>query len=409
MPTQSESEKTQKSRVSILINGKVHSAWSRYQIDSDFLIPADAWSVSLGLPDGVFPSGITRGVPVQVKIGTDTVMVGRVDSIQRNIARQQCTLSLTGRDGAANLVDCAAPVFTSRQLGLEEVIAAIVRPLGITKIRIDAESAIRNDKVSIEPGERAWDALVRAAAGRGLWPWFEPDGTLVVGGPNYTTPPVATLIMKFNGEGNNVLSLNDNSSINGSFSELTVLAQGHGQGSKSKSLGIVDVDDGSQAPSNDADDDQDGDVSLETGTAETGTHGLKTVIKDPTVPYYRPQIMVVGDADNLDQVRYRGRKAMADARLAGYSLTAVVAGHRTSEGVLWQPGQRIHVRSEPHGIDAIFFMMGREFVGGRQDGETTILRLKEDGIWIPDAFPKNKKGRKRKGKKNNQLGIVDVA
>lgn len=405
MPTPSDNE--QDNRVSILINGKVHSAWSRYQIDSDFLIPADAWSVSLGLPDGVFPPAMTRGVPVQVKVGADTVMVGRVDSIQRNISRKQCTLSLSGRDGAAILVDCAAPIFTSRQLGLEEVIAKIVRPLGITKIRINAQSAIRSDKVSIEPGERAWDALVRAAAGRGLWPWFEPDGTLVIGGPDYTTPPVATLIMQFNGEGNNVLSLNETSSINGSFSELTVLAQGHGQGSKSSAeLGIVDVDSVSMASV--SDESSDDDLSQDIGTAETGTHGLKTVIKDPTVPYYRPQIMVVGDADNLDQVRYRGRKAMADARLAGYSLTAVVAGHRTSEGILWEPGQRIHVRSEPHAIDGIFFLMGREFVGGRTEGETTTLRLKEDGIWIPDAFPKKKKGRKRKNKKDKELGIVDV-
>ncbi|MCW6586156.1 phage tail protein [Yersinia ruckeri] len=403
MPTPSEKE--QDNRVSILINGKVHSAWSRYQIDSDFLIPADAWSVSLGLPDGVFPPGITRCVPVQVKVGADTVMVGRVDSIQRNIARKQCTLSLSGRDGAAILVDCAAPIFTSRQLGLEEVIANIVRPLGITKIRINAESAIRNDKVSIEPGERAWDALVRAAAGRGLWPWFEPDGTLVVGGPDYTTPPVATLIMRFDGEGNNLLSLNDNASINGSFSELTVLAQGHGQGSKSSTdLGIVDID--SSSIQSVASDEPDDDIGQDAGTAETGTHGLKTVIKDPTVPYYRPHIMVVGDADNLDQVRYRGRKAMADARLAGYSLTGVVAGHRNSDGILWQPGQRIHVRSEPHGIDGIFFLMGREFIGGRPEGETTTLRLKEDGIWIPDAFPKKKKGRKKK--KTKELGIVDV-
>ncbi|WP_033848452.1 phage baseplate assembly protein [Yersinia wautersii] len=406
MPTPSEKE--QDNRVSILINGKVHSAWSRYQIDSDFLIPADAWSVSLGLPDGVFPPGITRGVPVQVKVGADTVMVGRVDSIQRSISRNQCTLSLSGRDGAAILVDCAAPIFTSRQLGLEEVIANIVRPLGITKIRINAESAIRNDKVSIEPGERAWDALVRAAAGRGLWPWFEPSGTLVVGGPDYTTPPVATLIMQFDGGGNNLLSLNDNSSINGSFSELTVLAQGHGQGAKSKALGIVDIDDDSiqRAIRDNADDSQDDDVNHAIGTAETGQHGLKAVIKDPAVPYYRPQIMVVGDADNLDQVRYRGRKAMADARLAGYSLTGVVAGHRNTDGVLWEPGQRIHVRSEPHGIDGIFFLMGREFGGGRTEGETTTLRLKEDGVWIPDAFPKKKKGRKKK--KTKALGIVDV-
>lgn len=33
---------TDKAAVSVIINGKQHGDWSRYQIDSDFLIPADA-------------------------------------------------------------------------------------------------------------------------------------------------------------------------------------------------------------------------------------------------------------------------------------------------------------------------------------------------------------------------------
>lgn len=126
------------------------------------------------------------------------------------------------------------------------------------------------------------------------------------------------------------------------------------------------------------------------------------------MPYYRPQIMVVGDADNLEQVRYRARKAMADARLNAYELTAVVKGHRNDTGELWQPGQRIRVRSEPHGIDDVYFLMGREFSGGRPDNIVTTLRLKEDGIWIPDAYPKKRKARKRKAKVNKELAIVDV-
>lgn len=165
-----------------------------------------------------------------VRVGNDVVMSGRVDVVQRRVSRQQVSLSLSGRDGAAVLVDCASPVFTSRQLSLEEVIAQVVRPLGITNIRIEAESSLRNDKVSVEPGERAWDTLERAAAARGLWPWFEPDGTLVIGGPDYTKDPVATLVLNRDGRGNNVLDLSDRSSITGAFSELTMLAQGHGQG-----------------------------------------------------------------------------------------------------------------------------------------------------------------------------------
>ncbi|HBM3103523.1 TPA: phage tail protein, partial [Klebsiella oxytoca] len=42
-------------KVSVIVGGKVHSDWSGYSIDSDFLIPADAWSMRLGLPAGIFP------------------------------------------------------------------------------------------------------------------------------------------------------------------------------------------------------------------------------------------------------------------------------------------------------------------------------------------------------------------
>ena len=184
-----------------------------------------------------------------------------------------------------------------------------------------------------------------------------------------------------------------------------MLAQGHGQGKKSGKLDVIDVDDQSA----DAEDDDDADdIYDSTGSAENGFHGLRSTVRDSTVPFYRPQIMVAGDADNQAQVDYRARKAMADARLNGFDLTAIVKGHRMENGKLWQPGQRIRVRSESHGIDDIYFLMGREFSGGRPDNTITTLRLKEDGIWIPDAYPKKRKSRKRRAKVNKELEIIDV-
>ncbi|HCF7917578.1 TPA: phage tail protein [Klebsiella pneumoniae] len=397
-------------KVSVIVGGKVHSDWSGYGIDSDFLIPADAWSMRLGLPAGIFPEGVARGVPVQVRVGPDVVMTGRIDRVSRTVSRDQVSLSVTGRDGAAILVDCASPLLTSRQASLEEVIAQVVRPLGIKNIELHAESSIRNDKITTEPGERAWDILLRACAGRGLWPWFRPDGTLVIGGPDYTAAPVATLVMRRSGEGNNLLSLTDESSMERSFSRLTVLAQGHAHSTNNKKeLGIIDVS--STTPltvTEDTDTADTTETELDTGLPETGQHGLTFTVEDPTVTYYRPQVVVMHDADDLEQVRYRARKMMADARLEGYSLIARVQGHRTSDGVLWEPGQRIHVISEPHGIDAVYFLMGREFTGGRPGGAVTTLRLKEDGVWIPDAWPKKKKARKGRKKKKLETGIVDV-
>lgn len=400
MPTQNDDREV----ISLVIAGRSHADWSSYRIDSDFLKPADAWQLSLGLPDKVFPADIVRGAIVRLQVGGETVLSGRIDTVSRIVSRQNYSLALSGRDDAAILVDCAAPVFSANQLGLDDVIEKIVRPLGIGNIRIQADSAPRNDKVTIEPGTRAWDALEKAAAGRGLWPWMAADGTLIVGGPDYSASPVATLVLKNDGAGNNVLSLEDNRSMNGCFSTLTALAQSHARSADSQSdtapLPIDIWDDNGRVRRNA--------VSDNTVDNQTGTHNMKAVATDPTVSYYRPQIITLGDTNNREQVNYRAKKEMSDARLSGWDISAEVAGHRTPEGILWEPGQRVRIVSEPHGLDAIFFLMGRQFSGGR-NGQTTRLRFKEDGVWIPDAFPREKKRRHRRGKKdNNDVAIVDV-
>ena len=47
--------------------------------------------------------------------------------------------------------------------------------------------------------------------------------------------------------------------------------------------------------------------------------------------------------------------------------------------------------------------MGRRFSLSRQGGTTTELRLKQDGVWTPDAYTnKSKEARKRKGKKGKK-------
>lgn len=357
--------------VSLLIGGKVHSTWGTYSIDSDLMTPADAWGVRLGLPEKAFPPEVKKGAAVEARVGADTVLRGRVDTVTRRVGRPQRVLEMSGRDNAAILVDCSAPIFVAKEVTLAEIVAKVVRPLGITRVRIDADSAgDTNEKINVDPGSTAWDVLKQAAEANGLWPWFEPDGTLVVGGPDYSTPPVATLIERFDGKGNNTLMLEHVSSINDQYSEVTVLAQGH-------------------------------------GTAESnGQNAIRATVKDTEMAVYRPLIVTNGDMPDGDMARAFARKLLTDGRLAGEALSAVVKGHRTSDGVLWSPGQRVHVKSESLGINAIWFLMGRQFIGGRESETVTNLVLKEDGVWTLDAYQKRKKG--RKGKKL-QAVILDVS
>ena len=163
---------------------------------------------------------------MQVRLGTDAILTGRVDAVRRRLAKGEHRLELHGRDRAGVLLDCSAPVLARRELTLAEICATYLRPLGID--RMDVQGGDSRKKVTVEPGMSAWEALERAAELAGLWPWFTPDGVLKVAAPDYGRAVDAELILDTTGTKNNVqdLSLEDNCQRR--WSEVTVLGQGTG-------------------------------------------------------------------------------------------------------------------------------------------------------------------------------------
>ena len=338
--------------VTLLINGKTHGQWTNYDIVSDLLTPADDFSVTLGRPVDAKPDTVRAGDKVEVRVGGDTVLSGRIDRVQTVTEKGGKTLTIQGRDDAGVLLDCSAPLFNAQDMDLNQIIEKIVKPLGLAKIRIDAA---KTHKVQIEPGSRAWDALLEYAEANGLWPWLEPDGTLVIGGPDYTVAPVAELVLRTNGQNNNIKRLEVNRDMAARYSEVTVLAQSH-----------------------------------------SGKNNIKATAKDESVKLHRPLIVTEPDIDSQAQAQRKAKKRLADSRLEGLTITATVQGHRTDDGTLWQPGQRINVLSEPDGIDAVYFLMARTFTGGRGQPTETVLTLKEDGAWVLDADPPKKSGKTKR-------------
>lgn len=336
--------------VTLLINGKTHGQWTNYDIVSDLITPADDFSVTLGRPVDAKPDTVRAGDKVEVRVGGDTVLSGRIDRVQTVTEKGGKTLTIQGRDDAGVLLDCSAPLFNAQDMDLNQIIEKIVKPLGLAKIRIDAAKTDKTHKVQIEPGSRAWDALLEYAEANGLWPWLEPDGTLVIGGPDYTAAPVAELVLRTNGQNNNIKRLEVNRDMAARYSEVTVLAQSH-----------------------------------------SGKNNIKATTKDESVKLHRPLIVTEPDIDSQAQAQRKAKKRLADSRLEGLTITATVQGHRTDDGTLWQPGQRINVLSEPDGIDAVYFLMARTFTGGRGQPTETVLTLKEDGAWVLDADPPKKK------------------
>nr|DAY37724.1 MAG TPA: 43 kDa tail protein [Caudoviricetes sp.] len=353
--------------VVVEIDGKSHNNWKSYDIDSDFLIPADAFAFDIGVPSDSTVLPDYSGAEVKVRINDTLVMTGIVDTVQHGISKTNRTYRLNGRDKASVLVDCSAPITNVKGLTVLDAVKKIVEPLGIKQVQLKAENNPLLDKVDIDIGETAWNAAMRCANSAGLHLWFEPNGVLIVGGADYSTPPVATLCCMKDGSQNNFEQADLSFDVSNRFSEITFLAQSHGkQGQDNK-------------------------------------NDLKWVYKDSEMTTYKPKTVVVSDVDNLESLQKWAKKYIADSILEGFTLTIIVPDHKMQDGTLWQPGQRVHVICEEYDIDAIFFLMGRRFMLSRQGGTQTELRFKQDGIWTPDAYSaKAEKARKRKGKKGKK-------
>lgn len=353
--------------VVVEIDGKSHNNWKSYDIDSDFLIPADAFAFDIGVPSDSTVLPDYSGAEVKIRINDTLVMTGIVDTVQHGISKTSRTYRLNGRDKASVLVDCSAPITNVKGLTVLDAVKKIVEPLGIKQVQLKAENNPLLDKVDIDVGETAWNAAMRCANSAGLHLWFDPNGVLIVGGADYSTPPVATLCCMKDGSQNNFEQADLSFDVSNRFSEITFLAQSHGkQGQDNK-------------------------------------NDLKWVYNDPEMTTYKPKTVVVSDVDNLEALQKWAKKYIADSILEGFTLTIIVPDHKMQDGTLWQPGQRVHVICEEYDIDAIFFLMGRRFMLSRQGGTQTELRFKQDGIWTPDAYSaKAEKARKRKGKKGKK-------
>ena len=166
--------------VTVEVDGKAHNSWKSYDIDSDFLIPADAFKFDLGVPSNSTVLPDFSGAEVKVRINGELVMTGIVDTTQHTISKTNRTYSLNGRDRASILVDCSAPITNVKGLTVLDAVKKIVEPLGIKKVALRAENNPTLDKVDIDVGETAWNAAMRCANSAGLHLWFEPNGELIV-------------------------------------------------------------------------------------------------------------------------------------------------------------------------------------------------------------------------------------
>lgn len=361
MPTRSE-------RIRLTVGGVVNDTWTGWSVDSDLLTPADAFELELYTRAApTLPPEVAEGAPCTLDLAGDAVLTGVIDEVEHEVDRRGHTVRIVGRDLAAPLVDCSTPFVSLREASLQEIVDQVVKPLGVSRIELRTDTAKVRRRIQVQPGQSAWQALQQVAEANGLWPWMEPDGRLVVGGPDYATPPVGVLVLRTGtaATGNNVERLSVRRSIADRYSQVTVLGQ-HG--------------------------------AFEGDGWDTDRTTLQAKIQDTALArrgIFRPRVVVDSGCDSTDLARARAQKLLADSEMAGFEAVALVPGWRASGGTVWTPGQRVRLVSEPHGLDGTYFLMARTLRLTRRSGAIAELHLREDKAWVVTAH--TKRPRKRGG------------
>jgi prophage tail gpP-like protein len=175
--------------VRLTTGGRIYQGWTSISITRS--IEAISGRFSLGLTDRWqgqdTPWPILPGAECTVKIGDDTVISGRVDSIAPRFDANSHTNSASGRDRTGQMVDCSAVHSPGEwaNIRLERIAAILAEPFGISvKTEVDTGAPIQ--LVKIQPGETSFETLDRHCRFCGVLPVSDGQGGLILTRPGKT-------------------------------------------------------------------------------------------------------------------------------------------------------------------------------------------------------------------------------
>ncbi len=385
--------------VHIVVNGEELRDWRSYEIESDLLQPADSFSFTAANTSGKNSERFNLFDSVSVVIDGVVQMQGYVDEITRGAtADGGPTLTVVGRDQFGQLVDvCAEPkqYRSVSLLRLAEEIAetwvpswevenernrvellrvkrelaslrrhrdslnpgpvadfgprALVVKEELRKARLAELKASLFQHVKIEPGERVYEVLERAARKLGYLVWAAVDGSGIIGKPNYNQQPLFELQHH---PSNSARSRANN------VEQSEVSERGAERYSSYRFLGTA------------------GNTRQNFGVSSR----LDATVEDTEVPLTRPLIETVDSRNQQDTVKQATRD-MQRRRFDGLELGYTVRGHR-NRGLLWQIDTLARVHDTVNGIEGSYYVVSRRFVGNDQ-GQTTQVRLRRPGTLLP--------------------------
>jgi prophage tail gpP-like protein len=327
------------------LGGQPYTGWEEISVTRDLTRMSGEFSLRLSrvTSDGLAPQ-VEPGRAAAVEIDGLPILKGWIDVKAVAYDKQSVSLTVTGRDRVADLIDCAATVsgpYEYRNLPLDRVIAAICQRYNIS-VHNQAGALPNVARLAIQPGETAFDFIERACRSAGILPVSDGIGGLVLVKPASARSEGALVF------GGNILS--GDVSVDATERHSLYVVKGQAE--------AVDADQADAAPM-------------------AGAVGRVT---DTEVTRYRPKVLVgenQGYSGSLTDRALWERKA---DRARGMRASYTVQGWYAAAGALWRPNTIVKVTDPIAAIERDMLITSVNYTRGSQG---TFTRLE---LALPEAF-----------------------
>lgn len=327
------------------------AGWQQITIDRSMEQMTGAFSVTMtdGEPAWARSGPVSPGDPVTISIDREVVLTGYVDRVEPSHDGGRHDISVTGRDKAADLVDCSADLGEWRGLGAVDIIRAIVKPFGLRVVdTVGIYGPVAEFR--IQPGEAAMEAIDRLCRQAQVLPVAGPDGTLKL----IRAGLEGTGTVLIAGAAGNVLSASGAFTADGRHSVYEVIGQQRA-GDDAETSAIV-----------------------------------RAQAADGEVARYRPLRILAEDQADQPAAARRAQWERSVRRGRSRRVTCTVQGWRDAEGRLWGINRRVTYRDAWLRVDAelLTAAVRMSLDGG---GRKTELELCDPAAFDPEPMEQDKK------------------
>ncbi|MNF46974.1 phage late control protein GPD [compost metagenome] len=289
--------------VVLRVEGQRYSGWLSVEVSRNLESLAGEFTVGVVMESTAQLPAIVRGQEVLVEIEGQRAISGWVRKTTSKITGEELSMTVTGRDYTADLVDCSA-VFKAgswANQNLEQIARDLLSLFHIEVVWqvADAKAAEPFPRFKLDHSETVFEALSRGAKQRGIILTSDPLGRVVFTEPGLAGTAEPLML------GDNLLECEYVDDDSDRFSVYQVLGDSAGGSELGESM------------------------LLEQVTSVTGT------FVDDAVPRWRPKQIWAGTSTKTAAAQSQAQTERARALSQGQRVTAQVRGWQQRDGALW--------------------------------------------------------------------------